>query len=108
MYLTSNPHKVHVYTDHKNLQRFLDTKELTRRYARWAEWLGQVKFRIIYRKGTENARADALSRRVNYKQDVAKPNFQMLKEEKDRSIVYANPQVMMVYRVRDNIDQELI
>jgi len=56
-----------IYSDHKNLVTFTTTKELTqRRQIRWAELLGQYKFRIVYTPGKDNGRADALSRRSDY------------------------------------------
>jgi hypothetical protein len=108
VYVNSNEHEIQVFTDHKNLQTFLTTKELTRRHMRWAERLGHIKFRIIYRRGSENARADALSRRVDYKPDTTQQSYQLLKEEPDGSLVYANPQVMQIYKVSQEVDQELI
>jgi len=37
-----------IYSDHKNLQYFTTTKELSRRQCRWSELLGQYKFDIVY------------------------------------------------------------
>jgi len=54
-----------VFTDHKNLQYFNTTKLLNRRQARWAEILGQFNFKLVYRPGEKNGKADALSRRVD-------------------------------------------
>ena len=54
-----------VYTDHKNLAYFNTTKLLNRRQERWAEILGEFNFKIIYRPGERNGKADALSRRVD-------------------------------------------
>ena len=56
-----------VYTDHKNLEYFNTTKQLNRRQARWAELLSDFNFVIIYRKGSQNGKADALSRRPEYR-----------------------------------------
>ena len=39
---------------------------MNRRQVRWAETLAAYNFTIAYRKGSENARADALSRRTDY------------------------------------------
>ena len=39
---------------------------LNRRQVRWAETLAAYNFQIAYRKGSKNARADALSRRTDY------------------------------------------
>jgi hypothetical protein len=55
-----------VYTDHKNLEYFASTKVLTRRQARWAEFLSEFWFKVIYRPGRLNTKADVLSRRRDY------------------------------------------
>jgi hypothetical protein len=52
-----------IVTDHKNLQTFTTTKQLSPRHMRWSEFLSRFNFRIVYRPGTANARPDALSRR---------------------------------------------
>jgi transposase InsO family protein len=66
-YLSGAAHKVKVYTDHKNLTSFTTTKDLNKRQIRWHEFLTDFNFEIIYRKGSENGRADALSRREDLK-----------------------------------------
>ena len=50
-----------VLTDHKNLTMFTTTKKLNRQQVRWAELLGQHKFKILYTPGQDNRRADTLS-----------------------------------------------
>jgi hypothetical protein len=52
-----------VITDHKNLQTFATTKQLSPRHIRWSEFLSRFNFRIVYRPGSANARPDALSRK---------------------------------------------
>ncbi|KAI0998665.1 hypothetical protein K3495_g9532 [Podosphaera aphanis] len=52
-----------ILTDHKNLQTFQTTKELNQRQMRWADFLSRFNFRLVYRPGSVNTRADALSRR---------------------------------------------
>jgi len=51
-----------VYTDHKNLEYFNTTKTLNRRQHRRAEFLQPFNFKVIYREGQLNEKADALSR----------------------------------------------
>ena len=53
---------VQIFTDHKSLEYFMHTKELTRRQARWAEKLADYNFKIMYRSGKSNGKADALTR----------------------------------------------
>jgi hypothetical protein len=62
VYLEGATHEIQVYTDHKNLVYFTTTKVLNRRQVRWSEELSSFNFAIHYRKGSENAKADALSR----------------------------------------------
>ena len=62
--------QVQVITDHKNLEYFMTTKQLSRRQARWSEFLSRFNFAIQYRPGKLNNRADALTRRsIDFPQD---------------------------------------
>ncbi len=47
-YLKGCKHEVLVLTDHNNLQRFMDTKNLSSRQVRWAQKLSRYHFRIDY------------------------------------------------------------
>ena len=59
-----------IYTDYINLCIFIITKILdNRRLARWAEELANYNLIIKYIKKTDNAKADALSRKPGYKAD---------------------------------------
>ncbi len=57
---------VTVYSDHKNLLWFTETKVYNRRQARWAEKLSRFDFRIVFRPGKRSGKPDALSRRPDY------------------------------------------
>ena len=46
------------------MEYFITTKKLTGRQARWAELLSQYYFKLAYRAGKANERADALSRKA--------------------------------------------
>ena len=54
---------VHVYTDHRALEYFMTTKDLSARQARWAEFFADFHFTVMYRSGITNTLADTLSRR---------------------------------------------
>lgn len=83
VYLEGSKYPVSVQTDHKNLTTFTTTKILNRRQVRWAEALASYNFTITYRKGSENARADALSRRQDYNKDTREKPRAILKETGD-------------------------
>ena len=75
-----------IYSDHKNLQYFTTTKDLSRRQCRWSELLGQYKFDIIYTPGKDNGRADALSRRSDYTEGNEPKPQRIFKVNKDGSL----------------------
>jgi hypothetical protein len=64
--LKSCQDKFMVYTDHKKLEYLASPKVLTRCQARWAEFLSEFWFKVIYRPGHLNTKADVLSRRRDY------------------------------------------
>nr|ODN93256.1 hypothetical protein L203_00527 [Cryptococcus depauperatus CBS 7841] len=66
-YLEGPKESVLVLTDHHSLQHFMTTKQLTRRQARWAEFMGEFNLHIQYRPGKSATKPDALSRRPDYK-----------------------------------------
>ena len=60
--------KFKIITDHDSL-KYIDTQknQLSSRQARWAEFMSQFDYDIIYRQGKDNIVADALSRRPDHK-----------------------------------------
>jgi hypothetical protein len=56
-----------IIMDHKNLQSFSTTKELTQRHMRWSEFLSRFNFRITYKPGSTNIRPDSLSRKPEHR-----------------------------------------
>ena len=66
-YLEGARHQVQVISDHQNLELFQTTKVLNRRQARWAQELAGYDFKIFFRPGRQNGKADYLSRRPEYR-----------------------------------------
>jgi len=62
-YLMSAKEPFTIYTDHINLKFPRKPQELSPRQIRWNEFLSKFNYKIIYRKGSENKKADLLSRR---------------------------------------------
>jgi len=70
VYLAGAKHPITVYSDHKNLTHFAEARDLNPRQSRWVSELAEYDFKIIYRKGTQNVRADALSRRPDHMGEI--------------------------------------
>ena len=88
-----------VYTDHKNLTAFTTTKTLNRRQVRWSELLSTYDFKIVHKKGSENAQADALSRRADYQEKGSEQSHTLLRQEKDGSLKHDHPEVMTMTKI---------
>ena len=52
---------VKIIIDHKSLKYFMITKKLTRRQARWVEFLPEFNFVISYISNKENQKANSLT-----------------------------------------------
>lgn len=101
-YCAMPKHQVHVITDHKNLTHFTSTKVLNRRQVRWAEELASFHFRITYQKGSENQRADALSRRSDYMANKTHVSHAILQHNQDGTLGYNHTkELAVVLRVED-------
>ena len=61
-YLEGSASPIDVVTDHKNLEYFSTTKVLTRRQARWSEYLSQFNLIIRFCPGRLGTKPDALTR----------------------------------------------
>ena len=81
--LQSTHQKIRIYTDHKALEYFMTTKQLTARQARWAEALAEYHFTMMYRSGAENGKADALTR----KPDELRSQKQLKEQYRTRTLL---------------------
>ena len=73
--LEGSEHQIIVYNDHKNLTYFQTARVLSRRQARWAQFLTRFNFLITYRPGAQQGKADALSRRSYLAPHPREPTF---------------------------------
>ena len=101
VYLEGSTHTVKVLTDHKNLLYFTTTKKLNRRQTRWSETLARYNFRISYVKGTENGRADALSRKPEYLENKRHVSHAILTAD-ESGLHYNTPQLAATVRIEPN------
>jgi hypothetical protein len=90
-YLEGSRYPVQVYSDHNNLQFFTTTKKLSRRQARWSEFLSGFDFVINYRPGRLGVKPDALTRRPDI---YPKKTFQS-EVNKDNNRVLIRPEQLL-------------
>src|SRR5580698_10276936 len=99
-YLEGSVEKVQIYTDHKNLEHYRKAHDLTRRQARWTQYLSRFNFHLQHKPGPQMGKADAMSRREDHDQGeddnrdqlVLKPEyFQIAAMEVAQSIWLPDP-----------------
>ena len=99
---------VPVYSDHRALEYFMTTKQLSARQVRWAEYLSQFNFRIAFRAGKSNEKADTLTRR---EQDV-KSQETLMKESRFQTMLQPeqlSPEVLQDVQLAPvTLDQSLL
>ncbi|KAL0181246.1 hypothetical protein M9458_023652, partial [Cirrhinus mrigala] len=61
-WLEDAKHPFTALTDHRNLEYLRSAKTLNHRQARWALFFTRFNFQVTYRPGSQNMKADALSR----------------------------------------------
>lgn len=62
-YLIGTKEPFDIYTDHNSLRFPKKPQELSDRQERWLEFLSKFNYRIVYKKRTDNKKADILSKR---------------------------------------------
>ncbi|RKK36831.1 Transposon Tf2-6 polyprotein, partial [Fusarium oxysporum f. sp. cepae] len=99
-YLRGSKHPVKVFTDHKNIAYFATTQELNRRQLRYAEYLCEFDFSIAHCKGTDNGRADAISRRPDFDTGTVKTKEQLLEFDQKGEYRFTQPVKMIARTVK--------
>ncbi|KAI3655544.1 hypothetical protein MP638_007198, partial [Amoeboaphelidium occidentale] len=77
-YLQGGRYQVTVLSDHKNLEYFMSSKQLTRRQARWSLFLNEFDWVITHIPGKLNVKADILSRRPDYHVETEEQNYKVM------------------------------
>jgi hypothetical protein len=108
VYLSGTKEPVKVYTDHKNLVSFTTTKDLNKRQIRWAEFMTGFNFQIIYRPGTKNGRADALSRRSDLESTEEVASHALLRYNEEGNLVPNIRTLANLSMVQDTRKQEIL
>ena len=86
-----------VYSDHKNLLWFTETKVYNRRQARWAEKLSRFDFVIVFRPGKQGGKPDALSRR---------PDYTLGEKDRSKTMTFLKPEQIDTTLIDQDTDPE--
>jgi len=95
-YLEGSASPIDVITDHKNLEYFSTSKVLSRRQARWSEFLSQFNLVIRFRPGKLGAKPDALTRQ-----------WDVYPKEGDSGYAWVNPQNLRLVFTQEQLTNSL-
>jgi len=98
-------YKFEIWTDHKNLEYFMNAQKLNRRQARWTLYLSWFDFTLKHVAGSKIGKADGLSRRADWKVGVDKDNKNQvfIKDNWIRNmyeVVVEGPEVDLVEKIK--------
>ncbi len=68
--LQSVKSSINVLTNHKSLEYFMTIKKLNRRQTRWAEFLAEFDFKIVYQSEKKNDKANSLTRHSENRSNI--------------------------------------
>jgi len=63
-----------IWTDHRNLQYFMEAKKLNWQQASWALYLSRFDFNLVYKPGPTMGKANALLRCADHKEGIEHDN----------------------------------
>ncbi|KAF8707742.1 hypothetical protein RHS03_03516, partial [Rhizoctonia solani] len=66
IFLEATDKPVQVFTDHSNLEYWMQAQTFNRRHAQWRIFLSNFNFEIHYCPGKQSGKPDALSRQLDY------------------------------------------
>jgi len=81
-YLLDTKEPFEIWTDHRNLTYFKKPHKLNARHMRWYLTIQDYDFKIKYIPGTQNSKADVLSRLPWYKNDIPEQKELIILNEK--------------------------
>ncbi|CCO35741.1 Retrotransposable element Tf2 155 kDa protein type 1 [Rhizoctonia solani AG-1 IB] len=105
IYLEGTILPITVFTDHRNLEYWKESRTFNRRHARWHLLLAGFHFQIMYHPGKQSTKPDALSRRADHL-DVPPADQSMLPESVFANVSLVLPEKEIQARIETNLDQD--
>ena len=97
--------KFEIWTDHKNLEYFIEAQKLNCRQAQWALYLLRFDFTLKHVPGMKMGKADGLSRRPDWKIRVENDNDNQIFIKDNwicrlEEVVIEGPEVEIVEKIK--------
>ncbi|QRW23740.1 Retrotransposable element Tf2 protein [Rhizoctonia solani] len=80
IFLEATDKPIQVFTDHRNLESWMQAQTFNQRHARWWIFLSDFNFEIHYHPGKQLGKPSTLSRQLDYKDDPQGPEIMLPSE----------------------------
>ncbi|KAF8748003.1 hypothetical protein RHS01_11140 [Rhizoctonia solani] len=105
IFLEGTAHPVTVFTDHRNLEYWKESRTFNRRHARWHLLLAGYNFHIVYRPGKQSSKPDALSQRSDHADIPPEPQT-MLPDPIFANVALVTPEKELQRQIELSLDQD--
>ncbi|QRW15537.1 Retrotransposable element Tf2 protein [Rhizoctonia solani] len=105
IFLEGTLHPITVFTDHRNLEYWKESRTFNQRHAQWHLLLAGYNFQIVYRPGKQLGKPDALSRRLDHA-NVPPANQTMLPDPVFANIAQVTPEKELQQQIKAALDQD--
>ena len=94
-----------IHSDHESLKHFKGQSELSKRHARWVEFIKKFQYVVKHKKGKSNVVVDALSRRyaLFYTLENKFIGFEHIKELYDHDPDFASKYSACVHAAKNGL-----
>ncbi|KAF8751812.1 hypothetical protein RHS01_08505 [Rhizoctonia solani] len=105
IFLEGTLHPVTVFTDHRNLEYWKESRTFNRRHARWHLLLAGYNFQIVYQPGKQSGKPDALSRRSDHA-NIPPAAQTMLPDPVFANVAMVTPEKELQRQIEAALDQD--
>ncbi|KAF8755941.1 hypothetical protein RHS01_04998 [Rhizoctonia solani] len=98
-------HPVTVFTNHRNLEYWKESRTFNRRHARWHLLLAGYNFQIVYRPGKQSGKPDALSQRSDHA-NIPPDAQTMLPNPVFANVALVTPEKELQRQIELSLDQD--
>ncbi|KAF8751558.1 hypothetical protein RHS01_08347 [Rhizoctonia solani] len=105
IFLEGTAHPITVFTDHRNLEYWKESRTFNRRHARWHLLLAGYNFQIVYRPGKQSGKPDALSRQSDHA-NIPPANQTMLPNPVFANIALVTTEKEVQRQIKASLDQD--
>ncbi|KAF8753814.1 reverse transcriptase [Rhizoctonia solani] len=105
IFLEGTPQPITVFTDHRNLEYWKESRTFNQRHAQWHLLLAGYNFQIVYCPGKQSGKPDALSQCADHA-DIPPADQTMLPDPVFANVALVTPKKELQRQIKASLDQD--